>query len=220
MAKSHLRDLARLLAGKYEEVNKELEQVGLSLSDTMMSPDEQEEFSRLKGLVDASLNTLTVALSAAAQGKIDDVILQLKDEQMAYAEPLKAAIDNMADAKDMPREVKDQTAALITSYNNKIRQTEEIISSLRVIRYWANFVASRKKQRKYFKEVFCKDCARGLPACAEPVVNISLEVQKENAYSCFSIFKQVDEYLNMFKGYVSSLSESQRTDAQVGDMDE
>ena len=219
MAKAHIKDLARILAGKYDEINNKMEEAGLALADTMLSPEEQERFSYFKNAVDGALSTLTISLSAAAQGKLAEVYNQVKAQQEAFTKPLQDAVDDLA-KPDIPEDIKQQTMELIASYNAQIRHIEETLYTIRVVEYWMNFVSNRKKQRKYFREMFCKGCARGLPACINAPVYRSLEEQKQAAYVCYTPFKQVNEALQNFEDYVRLLQQEPDENIVVDDMSE
>lgn len=217
MAKSHIRDLVRILARKYEEANSKLEEVALILSDTMLSPEEQERFAKVKARVDNSLSTLSVSLSAAAQGKLVEVYSQLEAERLSYVEPLQQAIDNLSE--DLPKDIRQQTLAMVSAYNANIQLVQETLSIVRTIDFWKNFVSNRRKQRKYFRTMFCKDCAKGLAVCSELDDYCSLEERKQAAYSCYSIFKQVDAAMLELGGYLTSIQDTESTEI-VDDMSE
>ncbi|MCM1322865.1 MAG: hypothetical protein NC218_01630 [Acetobacter sp.] len=204
MAKCHLQDLARLLADKYKEAEDLTAKLGLALADTVLDPEEQKEFSLLKGRVDSALSTLAVSLSAAAQDKLDDIINQLEQQKMTYAEPLRDALDNIADP-EIPEALRAQTAGLIELYNNQIRQTQKTIDVIRRIYLFKNIVSNKRKQRKYFREVFCANCDKKIERCFGTSYYRPLEEMKQAAYRCYSIFKLVDDAMIDFDAYVRKM---------------
>ena len=150
MAKKHIRFLTKKLLEKYNIVEEAMTRISLSLQDTLLSPEQQVEFSAKKTQVDETLKLFSISLSAAAQGKIDALITKNKTELQGFALPLQQAIDNLS-TPNFPEEYRAQTEQLIVLFNSNIRKLEAIRTHLELIRFYASIPNRDKKARKWLK---------------------------------------------------------------------
>lgn len=149
MAKKHIRFLTKKLVEKYNIVEEAMTKVSLSLQDTLLSPEQQVEFSAKKTQVDETLKLFSISLSAAAQGKIDALITKNKTELKGFTIPLQQAVDNLS-APDFPEEFRAQTENLIVLFNANIRKLEAIRGHLELIHFYASIPNRDRKSRKWF----------------------------------------------------------------------
>ena len=150
MAKKHIRFLTKKLLEKYNIVEETMTRISLSLQDTLLSPEQQVEFSAKKTQVDETLKLFSISLSAAAQGKIDTLITKNKTELQGFALPLTQAIDNLS-TLNFSEEYRAQTEQLIVLFNSNIRKLEAIRTHLELIRFYASIPNRDKKSRKWLK---------------------------------------------------------------------
>lgn len=149
MAKKHIRFLTKKLVEKYNIVEEAMTRVSLSLQDTLLSPEQQVEFSAKKTQVDETLKLFSISLSAAARGKIDALITKNKTELEGFTIPLQQAVDNLS-APDFPEEFRAQTENLIVLFNANIRKLEAIRGHLELIHFYASIPNRDSKSRKWF----------------------------------------------------------------------
>ena len=214
MAKRHIQAAARKIAGLYEEVSAEVVKAGELLGDTMFSPEEQELFSKLKGEVDSQLSLLTVALSAAAQGKITEVALQIIEQKRSFEEPLRQCLDDLAG--DLPEDVRATTESLIVTYNDAIRKNREVLRILSYICLLAGLPSSKKRLKKY--KYFIAD-EEYLNICTS---TYSVAQKEEELLRCFEEgwMAGFKSSFDAFKQYVTSLSSTSTAGSVAGDLDE
>ena len=61
MAKKHIRFLTKKLVEKYNIVEDAMTKISLSLQDTLLSPEQQTEFSAKKTQVDETLKLFSIS---------------------------------------------------------------------------------------------------------------------------------------------------------------
>ena len=202
MAKSDVQYIVKQLAKKYEETEKLMQDAGLALQDVMLSPEEQREFSKYKTKVDNELTFLSVSLSAAAQGKIKEVITKAKERHQSFIEPLHQAVDNLSE--EIPEEVQIATLGLIKNYNEQIEVTKESLEILERIRLIAELPKRAAKQKNYLH-------CLGLPLD-------TLDKMKQSFFKLEDIFIYYESAKSQFQTYVNTLFDEEISTA--GDLDE
>lgn len=217
MAKSNLRTLSRILAGRYEQANDALVQFGEDVADTMLSPEEQEELSKKKQAVDVTLANLTITISAAAQGKLKELEENIKKEKAAYMEPLAQLLDNLADP-DISSVDKKRSEGLVAIYNEKQRQLDEQLILVSKIAAISNIPAKKKRQRKLLRDFMEAHVVLETGHATTNAGTQSLSTLEAYFYEKLGIFTQVDAKLNCYQEYLSTISDVETSTA--GDLDE
>lgn len=202
MAKTHIQDMARELAKKYKEAEQLMLDGGEFLQYSVLSPEEQASFSKLKQNLDGSLSTLSVALSAAAQGKISELILSVDEERKSYAEPLSQLVDDLSKS-DISEETKVSTYQLISSYNTALRSIASTLSTLEQVAFIANFPRNKRKQRRL------------LTPLAAP-----LSTRLQEFYRTHYIFTKVDSSMSELSNYIASLKTELAVPTELDDLSE
>lgn len=197
MAKKDIRIIAKQLADKYSEAEEVMQEAGLLLQDTVLGPEEQKRFSEHKAAVDNELALLSVALSAAAQGKIKELIDKAEEEHQSFLEPLHQAADNLAE--ELPAETKLATFQLIQNYNRQILKIQDKINLLNKVARIANFPNKRSNQKKYARR--------------KGITFYSIKDQRDMFFAECDVFVFYECAMSSFRRYIKSLSEEEQSTA-------
>lgn len=216
MAKVHMQYLARELAKKFEETDKIMSDAGLALSDTVLSPEEQKEFSKHKSEVDSNLGMLSVALSAGAQGKLPLLMQQVISEKEAILEPLQKLSKDLSDEK-MPDDIRETTEQLVRQYIARLITVNETLSTLILVEFFANYPKSKKRQRKYV-DTQVRTCH--FYVNRTELVGLTTRGLLDYFYDKCSPFAALDLSIEEFQNYVKQLGTVAVTPTEVDDLSE
>ena len=217
MAKSNIKTLARILAGRYEQANGLLTDLGLSIENTMLSPEEQQELSKKKAAVDVELGNLSVVLSAAAQGKLDEIREELSKQDKMYLEQQALLLNDLASA-DIEMSVKEQTEKLIASFNQQRAILDEQRGTVTKIGLVLNLPRNKRKQRKLLRDFAQAHITVETGHAPTNLLSMSLASLELFFYDKLGIFKKVDDKLNLYSEYVTTINDVETSTA--GDLDE
>ena len=192
-----------------------MSEAGLALQDTMLSPQEQQEFSAHKTRVDNELSLLSAALSAAAQGKLNNLIQGVNDEIQSYVEPLHKATDDLA-SPDLPEEVELSTKQLIQMYVERVRGMQSTLDTFRRIKVFADIPNRRNKAKKYLSSAPDQVAVKVVIAYLTSS-DSNLDTEE---FSKHSPFAQLHEVSKQLTDYVSTLQSEESEESTVGDLDE
>lgn len=217
MAKSNIKSLVRILAGRYEQANNLLTDLGISIENTMLSPEEQQELSKKKAEVDVALGNLSVVLSAAAQGKLDEIVAELEKQDKMYLSQQALLLNDLTN-QDISEQVKSQTEQLIASFNKQRAILEEQKGAVALISLVLNVPGSKKKQRKLLRGFADAHITVETGHSPKNLMNMSLSSLEMFFYEKLGIFKRIDDKLNLYSEFVTTINDVETSTA--GDLDE